>query len=204
VKPGWRSLLERREFVLASGSPRRADLLRLAGIDFVLDPPGLEEAAGGDDPEGEAVRLAKAKAEAVAGRHANALVLGCDTEVLLRGKRMGKPQDGTEALDMLRGLRGTIHEVVTGMYLLDTRTGLSRSAAEKTSVKMRDFADAEALEYVRTGDPLDKAGGYGIQGGAALFVERIDGCYYNVVGLPLSRLVTMIEDLRNEIEARER
>ncbi len=199
MKPAWLRLSRERGLVLASSSPRRAELLGVAGMPFEVDPPGVEESRGGASPAVEAARLAEAKARAVAGRHPGSVVLGCDTEVVLDGEALGKPANAEEALRMLERLRGRTHEVITGIHLLDVPTGASRSALERTLVTMRDFSDAEALHYARSGDPLDKAGGYGIQSGAAVLVERIEGCYYNVVGLPLSRLATLMEELSDEI-----
>ncbi len=192
---GWLKLAGEGRLVLASASPRRARLLDLLGLRYSVDPPSFPETDDGPDPAERARRLAEGKARSVAPAHPGALILGGDTEVVLDGVTMGKPESPGEAHRMLLELRGRAHEVVTGLYLLDEPTGLSRSAVERTSVTMRRFSDAEAAYYAYSGDPMDKAGAYGIQGMAAVLIERIDGCYYNVVGLPLSRLATMMEDM---------
>jgi septum formation protein len=197
---GWLGLALKRRFVLASASPRRSGLLTLLGIPFEVRPSNVEEKAAGGTPREMAAALAKAKAEAVVKAHGGGLVLGGDTEVVMDGETLGKPSGTDEALAMLLRLRGRTHEVLTGLHLIDAPTGESVSAVESTLVTMRDFSEGEAAAYARGGDPLDKAGAYGIQGPAALLVSRIEGCFYNVVGLPLSRLVEMMEELHAKIQ----
>jgi septum formation protein len=121
--------------------------------------------------------------------------LGGDTEVVLDERILGKPSSPREAHRMLLELRGRSHKVVTGLYLVDVPTGESVSAVEETTVTMRKFSDAEAALYAYSGEPMDKAGAYGIQGRAAVLVDSIQGCFYNVVGLPLTRLAVMMESL---------
>lgn len=139
--------------------------------------------------------LAEAKAKSVAPRYPKGLILAGDTEVVLDGRILGKPSSPREAHKMLLLLRGRSHRVVTGLHLVDVPSGESVSGVEETNVTMRYFSDAEAALYAYSGEPMDKAGGYGIQGRAAVMVESIEGCYYNVVGLPLARLAVMMESL---------
>jgi septum formation protein len=192
---GWLRLAAERTLVLASASPRRAKLLDLLGVPYTVDPPSFPETEDGEEPAERARRLAEGKARSVAASHRGALIIGGDTEVVLDGRALGKPACPREAHKMLLDLRGRAHEVVTGLCLLDEPTGLVRSAVERTTVTMREFSDAEAAYYAYSGDPMDKAGAYGIQGQAAVLIERIEGCFYNVVGLPLSRLATMMDDM---------
>lgn len=192
---GWLTLAREGRLVLASSSPRRAELLKLLGVPFAVCPSYVPEDGGGRDPAGRVLRLATAKAIAVAKDHGDGLILGGDTEVVLNGEMLGKPADANDALGMLVRLRGRTHEVLTGLHLIDCPTGLSCSRVERTLVTMRNFSDGEAAAYVEGGEPLDKAGAYGIQGKASVLVSRIEGCFYNVVGLPLSRLAEMMEEL---------
>ena len=199
---GWLSLARKRRLVLASSSPRRAGLLTLLGIPFEVRPSNVAETGREGDPAARVVRLAAAKAGAVTKRHESGLVLGGDTEVVLDGEALGKPSGPEEALSMLLRLRGRSHEVITGLYLWDGPTELSTSALERTLVTMRNFTDGEASAYAAGGDALDKAGAYGIQGPASVMVSRIEGCFYNVVGLPLSRLAEMMNELWGKVQGR--
>jgi septum formation protein len=192
---GWLRLAAEGRLVLASASPRRARLLDLLGLRYTVDAPSFPETENGEEPAERASRLAEGKARSVAASHRGALILGGDTEVVLDGRALGKPGCPRQAHKMLLELRGRKHDVVTGLCLLDEPTGLISSAVERTTVTMRQFSDAEAAYYAYSGDPMDKAGAYGIQGQAAVLIERIDGCFYNVVGLPLSRFATMMEDM---------
>jgi septum formation protein len=178
--------------VLASASPRRAELLARAGIDFDTRPAHVDETPWpGEEPEAHVRRLAEAKARAVAVDHRGALVLGSDTIVVLDGRILGKPLDADEARAMLRALSGRAHDVLTGVALVigdEARVDVCR-----TRVWFRTLTAAEIDGYVATGEPMDKAGAYGIQGGAARFVERIEGSRSNVVGLPVEVVRAMLE-----------
>jgi septum formation protein len=168
--------------ILASSSPRRAELLRAAGIDFTIRPAGVDEAIRPDEsPRDYVVRLSREKARA-AVRGAE-LALGADTTVVVNGEIISKPADIEEAGRMLRALSGQWHEVLTGVTL--ARADRVISAVSSTRVKFAELSDAEIKWYVSTGEPMDKAGAYAIQGHASLFVERIEGSYSNVVGLPM-------------------
>lgn len=180
--------------ILASASPRRRELLARFGVDFVIDP-----AAGPEIPPAHAdaartvMALAEAKAREAAARHPGDLVIGADTVVELGGAILGKPHDEADAFRMLRALSGNEHRVYTGVSLARGEERLTE--AEMTRVFFREMTDAEIRAYIATGEPMDKAGAYGYQGVAGLFVERIDGDYFNVVGLPLCRLGRMLKTM---------
>ena len=179
--------------VLASASPRRVTLLRQVGAEFTVEDPGPDRAWPGSAEPRHGVRaLALEKAVKVAARRPGAVVIGADTVVVLRGVRLGKPQDRTEAVSMLRRLHGRSHEVWTGIAVV--KDGEKRTAAECARVRFMRLTESEIDCYVATGEPLDKAGGYGIQGVAAQFVRGIEGDYSTVVGLPLARLRQVLAD----------
>lgn len=172
--------------VLASGSPRRADLLRAAGIAFDVVVANVDETVlPAETPEQHVRRLAEAKARAVLDRVGERPVLGADTVVVVDGQILGKPADNAEAKRMLGRLSGRTHEVLTGVCV--ARAGASSMVrVAVTTVEFAELSEAEIDWYVRSGEPADKAGGYGIQGLGSRFVTRIDGSYSNVVGLPVS------------------
>jgi septum formation protein len=168
--------------ILASSSPRRAELLRAAGIDFTIRAAGVDETIRPDEsPRDYVARLSREKALAVI--QGAELALGADTTVVINGEVIGKPADAEEAGRMLRALSGQWHEVLTGVTL--ARAAQVLSAVSSTRVKFAELSDAEIQWYVSTGEPMDKAGAYAIQGHASLFVESIEGSYSNVVGLPM-------------------
>lgn len=185
-----------KPLVLASASPRRSELLRQVGAAFVVRPSAAEETAEAPDhPEEQARVLALVKAEDIARGEDNAIVLGADTIVVLENRVLGKPADDGDALAMLRALRGRTHQVITGVAVLDVVDGrVARMDVRhvSTDVTMRPAADEELRAYVASGEPRDKAGAYAIQGLGALLVERIDGDYFNVVGLPLFTVAAML------------
>jgi septum formation protein len=168
--------------ILASSSPRRAELLRAAGIDFTVRSADIDEAIRPNEPPRDyVVRLSREKARAVV--RGDELALGADTTVVINGEIIGKPADAEEAGRMLRALSGRWHEVLTGVTL--ARADRIISAVSSTRVKFAELSGAEIEWYVSTGEPMDKAGAYAIQGHASLFIERIEGSYSNVVGLPV-------------------
>jgi len=174
--------------VLASQSPRRRALFELLGLDFRVDPADVpEDAPDGLPPVQVAETIAREKAAATARRHANAIIVGADTIVVLDDRILGKPADVKDAVRMLRTLSGRTHEVYTGFAVLATPENRMVAAVERTRVHFRTLDDEEIRDYVATGQPLDKAGAYGIQDQSAIFVDRIEGCFYNVVGFPLAR-----------------
>ncbi len=170
--------------VLASASPRRAELLRNAGLEFTVQPADIPEQRQDHEPPREyAIRLARDKARAVAARNPGALVLGADTIVVADEHVLEKPLDASDAARMLKLLSGRTHQVTTGVCLVFD--GREETASETTEVVMAAISDQEIRDYVAGGEPMDKAGAYAIQGGASRWVTRIDGCYFNVVGLPV-------------------
>lgn len=185
--------MKKRTIVLASASPRRRELLSMLefGPFTVCPAVGPEKMPGHASPEDVVRELAAHKAEEVAARSdPDALIIAADTVVVCDGEILGKPRDEEGAFRMLRLLSGRTHEVYTGLCVRD-RDGCV-TEAERTAVRFRTLSDSEIRRYIRTGEPMDKAGAYGIQGKAALFVEGIEGDYYNVVGLPLCRLGCML------------
>jgi septum formation protein len=187
--------------ILGSKSPRRAALLQQLELPFEqLPSPDEEPPPEGNDPHAYVVESACAKARAVHGLvqqrradNAAAIVIGVDTIVCLDGTLMGKPGDPEEAACMLRRLSGHTHQVYTGLALICADGRELRDCAE-TQVRMGRLSEANIRAYVRSGEPLDKAGAYGIQGLGGRFIEHIEGCYYNVVGLPLARFATLLEE----------
>ena len=179
----------RETLVLASRSPRRAEILRTVNWPFETEAADVDEALrGGESATRYVERLAREKAQAVAARRLFGLVLGADTTVVVDGEILAKPFDEREARSMLRRLRGRWHEVLTGVALVRAETKQSVTAHERTRVRFAPMTDAEIDWYVSTREPADKAGAYAAQGHGALFVEAIEGDFWNVVGLPI-RLV---------------
>jgi septum formation protein len=187
------------KLILASSSPRRAGILRDAGIAFDVRATQIEEARlPNESVEKMVARLAEAKARAAtesSGEKNSAIIIGADTAVELDGEIFGKPRDAADAREMLSYLSGRTHYVVTGIYVLRLPDGAARSAVETTAVTFARLDQQEIDAYVRTGEPLDKAGGYAIQGRAGRYIPRIEGCYFNVVGLPLARLYALLGEL---------
>ncbi|MDD2502217.1 MAG: Maf family nucleotide pyrophosphatase [Geobacter sp.] len=177
--------------VLASASPRRSELLELAGVPFRVAPADIpEEPLPGEEAVEHALRLAEEKARTAAERESSGrFFVGADTIVVLDGRIMGKPMDEADAIRMLSDLSGRTHEVVTAYTVLDKQNNVCIKRAVRTQVVFKPLTEQEISDYVRTGCPLDKAGAYAIQGGAAHFVQEIHGSYTNVVGLPTCELV---------------
>lgn len=184
-----------RRLILASGSPRRQELLQSVGADFLVDPSqASEETWGYMHPADLVKHLAERKAAEVASRYSDGLIIGADTIVALGDEVMGKPKDEADARRMLIRLGGHTHQVYTGIAVIDVASATRRLEFECTQVTMRPIALDEIERYIATGEPTDKAGAYAIQGKACLFVSRIEGCYFNVVGLPLHRLNAMLRE----------
>lgn len=172
--------------ILASSSPRRADLLRSIGVEFEIAPSQVQERPhAGEAPADYITRLARAKVISIARKREQGLVIGADTIVVLDGKILGKPVDEADAARMLRSLSGRWHAVMTGVALYDVATRQEVADYDKTLVRFGQMSEPEIDWYVKSGEPMDKAGAYGIQGLAGLFIEEIAGNYFNVVGLPL-------------------
>jgi septum formation protein len=181
--------------ILASASPRRQELLASAGILFSVVPGDIDETPhAGEDPVSHVVRLAEEKAREASTRADGRFFIGADTIVGLDGEILGKPGDEEEAAVMLRKLSNRMHHVITGFAVIDHESGKTVSRAVSTEVYFRKVSDAEITAYVATGCPLDKAGAYAIQGGAASMVEKINGSYTNVVGLPLCEVVCVLRE----------
>lgn len=184
----------KRKIVLASASPRRRDILAMTGLAFVVDPSDYEEDMSIDlEPNKLARFLSLQKARHVAGKYNDALVISADTFIVLQGRVLGKPANPGAALLMLRLLNGTTHTVITGFTVLDTASGRGSSGSVETRVTFKRLTIRELSSYIRTGEPLDKAGAYAIQGLGALLVEKIEGDYLNVIGLPLSALADSLK-----------
>jgi septum formation protein len=180
------------DIVLASASPRRKQLLEQMGLTFRVKPVDADETLpGGAAAEQAATLLARRKAEMAAEDEPEALVIAADTLVAVGGRILGKPADALQAAEMLRMLSGRAHDVVTCVCV--AWQGKIHSASERTRVHFDTMADGDIGNYVSTGEPLDKAGAYGIQGRAGVFISGIEGCYYNVMGLPLAALRKLLE-----------
>lgn len=193
------------KIILASASPRRAEILRNAGIPFEAHPADIDEAPlPGESARAMVTRLAEAKTRAAAAQighgDAEAIIVGADTTVELQEEILGKPRDAADAREMLGKLSGRTHQVLTGIFLVRLRDHAVRSAMETSAVTFALLSKKEIDAYVSTGEPLGKAGAYAIQGRAGRFIPRIDGCYFNVVGLPLARLYALLRELGWRVE----
>lgn len=178
--------------ILASGSPRRSEILKSVGWEFTIDIPDIDEIElPGESPENYVQRLAKTKAETIAARHDGKIVLGADTTVVIDKQTIGKPLDLDDARRMLRMLSGNWHEVLTGVAVVSR--GETRIGLQSTRVKFAQMNAAEISFLAEKGDPLDKAGAYAVQAQAALFIEGIEGDYWNVVGLPISLVYRLMK-----------
>ena len=194
--------------VLASASPRRQELLRSAGIPFSVEPANVDETPfAGESPRDCAERLAREKALAVFAARPHDRVLGADTVVAVDETILGKPVDGEDAARMLRLLSGRVHRVITGVCLVEAGPGRQGSggshittASETTLVTMNELSEDDIRGYVATGEPMDKAGAYAIQGMAARFIPRIEGDYSNVVGLPVALVLRILRERSGDAE----
>ena len=197
VSPGGAGEFELERLVLASSSPRRAEILRAVGWPFEVAAANIDETARDGEEVSEYVeRLACEKAEAVAEGRASGLVVGADTVVAVGGQILGKPADAEDARRMLRLLSGRWHDVLTGVALVRAETREVLVAHELTRVRFAPLTDGEIDWYVATNEPSDKAGAYAVQGRAALFIEEIEGDYWNVVGLPVRLVYKLAEESR--------
>ena len=180
-----------KPIILASGSPRRRELLTRMGYTFETCSPDVDEHVTGH-ARNIVHTLARRKAHAAAAHYAQGVIIASDTLVSLDGAPLGKPEDTDEARRMLRALSGRVHEVFTGVCLLDAQTGREETAVARTGVAFRDLSDQEIDAYIATGEPMDKAGAYAIQGGAGAFVRRLDGSFENVMGFPVDEVREML------------
>ena len=180
--------------VLASASPRRSELMALAGIEFSVVSADIDETPlPGESAEDHVLRLSKGKADAVAAGVAGRFIIGADTVVVLDGTIMGKPRDEAEAWEMLSALSGRVHDVITGFTVFDRISGIHVSRSVCTEVTFRQLSPDEIRAYIATGCPMDKAGAYALQGIAGLFVSEIQGSPSNVIGLPLQTLRELLD-----------
>jgi septum formation protein len=182
--------MAKKQIILASGSPRRKELLSFITDDFTVVPSNLEEIAQGT-PDEQTLKLARDKALDVARSHPGAVVIGADTLVAIDGSVLGKPKDKREAAAMLSMLSGRTHKVYTGVAIVND--GEITTECVVTEVTFGDMTDDEISSYIETGEPMDKAGAYGIQGYCGKFIRRIDGCYFNVMGLPQNTVYNMLK-----------
>ena len=186
------------KIILASGSPRRSEILESVGWEFTKDVPDIDETElPGELPDVYVQRLARAKAETIAARHQGEIVLGADTTVVIDNQIIGKPVDLSDARRMLTMLSGRWHEVLTGVAVV--KNGYSNVGLQRTRVKFVEMSEAEIDFLAEQGDPLDKAGAYAVQAQAALFIEGIEGDYWNVVGLPVSLVYRLMEAIGKKI-----
>ncbi len=188
------------KLILASSSPRRAEVLRDAGFAFEIRPAPVDETRHPhESAEAYVERIAEAKAQAAAAQARQAgepaIIIAADTTVLIDGHILEKPADATDARRMLRLLSGRTHEVLTALAVTNIATGQESLHVERTRVEIVTLSEEEIANYIATGEPFDKAGAYGIQGIAGRFAARINGCYFNVLGMPLSRLWTTLHAL---------
>lgn len=184
--------------ILASGSPRRREILQLIGVNFEVVVSNEEEKPSSTNPLDFPKENASIKALAVSRKMPSEIVLGFDTLVFLDGKPLGKPHTEAEALEMLTKLNGRPHKVITGVAIAHGGQ-IIKAECEETEVVFRNCSSQELENYVNSKDPMDKAGAYGIQTGGARLIKEIRGCYYNVVGLPVARMLGMLEDLKVEV-----
>lgn len=185
------------KLILASASPRRAEILRDAGVPFMVMSSAVDETPyPGESPHDHVQRLAQAKGELVAARAVGpAIVVSADTVVALDGRILGKPRSTDDARHMLEQLSGRTHTVLTGITLIRLPDAESRAFVESTLVHFAPLEKGDIVQYLATDEPYDKAGAYAIQGRAGKFIPRIEGCYFNVVGLPLARLMRSLREL---------
>lgn len=185
------------KLILASSSPRRADILRNAGISFTVVSSAVDETAyANETPQQIVQRLADAKAELVAARSVgSAIIIAADTVVVIDKQMLGKPRSTEEARRMLEMLSGRTHSVTTGVTLIRLPEMQRRQFVETTLVHFAHLSSEDVSRYLATGEPFDKAGAYAIQGHAGRYIPRIEGCYFNVVGLPIARVVAALREL---------
>lgn len=190
-----------KQIILASGSPRRKELLEKAGLKFIVDPSSYEEKLDSNLEPSELVKqLSLEKAQDVAKKYKNAFVIGADTIIVFEGKILGKPKDENDAKETLSRLSGKAHSVITGFTLIDTATGKTISEFVETKVYFKELTSQEIDDYVKSGEPLDKAGSYATQGLGAKLIDRIEGDFDNVVGLPTSEVLKKLKEFGVQLQ----
>ena len=184
-----------RTIILASASPRRKELLEKIGLVFIVDPSQYSEDLNSKlTPQDLALSISEGKARAMAAKYPDAIIIAADTIGVIGSRIIGKPHTSAEAVKMLRLLSGKSHQVITGLTVLDSNNDMKVSKTLQTRVYFKELSDDEIAAYVKTGEPLDKAGAYAIQGLGSIFVEKINGDYYNVMGLPLNALAEILKE----------
>lgn len=182
--------------ILASSSPRRIEILKTLNVNFDVIPSVCDEQVEKCSPVDTVIKLSKNKALNVEKRiNDKKIIIAADTIVYCKGLILGKPKSMDDAFKMLKLLSGTSHEVITGLCIIDCRNNKILSDFEKTTVYFDELSDDDIRSYIATGEPMDKAGAYGIQGMGGLFVKKIEGCYFNVVGLPVNKLYGMLRKM---------
>jgi septum formation protein len=183
----------KKKIILASASPRRKELLRQIGLIFAVVPSEIEEdVKDGEEPREHVLRLARLKAQEIARDQDSAVIIAADTIVVLSGEILGKPKDEEEAFEILSQLSGRVHRVFTGFCVLDASDGSEYSEAVESKVRFKHLTPEEIRRYIKTGEPMDKAGAYAVQGRGSYMIKEIQGSYTNVVGLPLCELVEVL------------
>ena len=185
-----------RPLILASGSPRRKEILDTMGLSYIVDVSDVDESFS-SDPESMVLELSRRKAVSVAQKHDDSIILAADTLVFCE-EVLGKPKNAEHAKDMLLRLSGNWHDVYTGVTMIDTYTGRTLSRADITRVHFISLSEDEIDAYIASKEPMDKAGAYGIQGMGGMFIDRIEGSYSNVVGLPMALVRSMLLELESE------
>jgi len=197
--------MKKKKIILASTSPRRHGLAKDMGLEFDIVPSRYEEDMTLDlSPSGLVMELASGKAADVAKKFNEGIVIGVDTVIFFDGNVLGKPKDKKDAVKMLKSFSGQTQEVYSGVCMIDCSTGKTIKDYEVTRVTFRKLEDSEIRSYVDTGEPLDKAGAYGIQGLSSIFIRKVDGCYFNVVGFPVHNIYKNLRKLGVDIFQYER
>lgn len=192
--------IDQFKIILASQSPRRLELLKMIGLDFEVKPSNIiEKNHNSLQPLDYALMNAKEKARVVSEKYPNSVVISADTIVVLGNQILEKPENDNHAFEILKQLNGKTHEVITAFGVILKSKEISKFDYERTKVKFRKLPHDKIKAYVKTSEPLDKAGGYGAQGLGSLLIEKVDGCFYNVVGFPLGKFYLMLEEILNEL-----
>ena len=188
----------KNKVILASKSPRRADILRMIGIDFKVIPSNIKEKIDDRITKNKIAEfLSQKKAETISVKYPNDIIIGADTIVISKGEIFGKPKDEEESKQMLKMLSGNSHEVITGVTLINESKGVIKTFSEVTEVFVRKIPKNQIEYYIKNFNTLDKAGSYGIQEWFSIWIEKINGCYYNVMGLPASKFYLNLQEFKN-------
>ena len=188
------------KIILASQSPRRAEILRMIGVSFKVEPSNIYEEINQKIKQNEIpINLSKAKAEKISRKYPDKIIIGADTIVVFNKKIFGKPKDKNESKKMLKALSGNCHEVITGVTIMNEKLGIVKTFSETTKVFVQKIPTKQIEFYVNNYDTLDKAGSYGIQEWFSVWIKKINGCYYNVMGLPVSKLYRHLVEIEEQI-----